>query len=305
MAPHSHDGPCQKLVDRLLASYQSGPTWMHHLGGLDLPQAEEIAACVGQARALLFPGFVGDVHLGDTAGEVHAYICERLDALEHRLARQLARALRHRARLASGDPAASPEDDAARLAERFVHALPDIRTELARDVDAAWDGDPAATGEDEVILAYPGLYAISCYRLAHALLELGAPIVPRMITEHAHERTGIDIHPGARIGAAFFIDHGTGIVIGETAVIGDRVRIYQGVTLGALSLPMGKAHAQSRPVKRHPTIESEVVIYAGATILGGDTVIGQGAVIGGNAWVTRSVPAGAKVSIDGATLVKG
>jgi serine O-acetyltransferase len=195
---------------------------------------------------------------------------------------------------------------AQKIAERFVHALPDIRNRLTTDIDAAFDGDPAATGVDEIILSYPGLYAITCYRIAHTLLQLGAKIVPRMITEHAHLATGIDIHPGAQIGSAFFIDHGTGIVIGETAVIGDRVRIYQGVTLGALSLPKGKARDQAAEHRqRHPTIEDDVVIYAGATILGGDTTIGKGAIIGGNCWVTKSVPPASRVTVDGQTLVKG
>lgn len=313
---HHHDGPCQRLVDRLLASYQTGPAWMHHLGGFDLPQVAEVVACVDMARALLFPGFVGDVHVEAVREEVHHYICEKLDALEVRIGAQLYRALHHRCLLERGvapgpkasEPCAPCREEAARIAERFVHALPDLRTELSADVDAAFDGDPAATGLDEIILSYPGLYAITCYRIANRLLRLGAPIVPRMITEHAHERTGIDIHPGATIGRSFFIDHGTGIVIGETTVIGARVRIYQGVTLGALSLPKGKAR-EMHETKRHPTIEDDVVIYAGATILGGDTVIGKGAVIGGNAWVTRSVPPGTRVAIaaetrpgDGPTL---
>jgi serine O-acetyltransferase len=311
--PHDHDGPCQKLVDRLLASYQTGPAWMHHLGGFDLPQMGEVIACIDDTRALLFPGFVGDVHLGVLANEVHRYICDRLDALEVRFRAQIYRGLHHRCQLQNGGPAAPAGASAecrqcgpaaAKIAERFVHALPEIRAELSADVDAAFEGDPGAGGLDEIILSYPGLYAITCYRIAHRLLGLGAKIVPRMIAEHAHEHTGIDIHPGASIGRSFFIDHGTGVVIGETTVIGDRVRIYQGVTLGALSLPKGKARTQASQ-KRHPTIEDEVVIYAGATILGGDTVIGKGAVVGGNCWVTRSVDAGTRVSVDGQTIMKG
>jgi serine O-acetyltransferase len=160
---------------------------------------------------------------------------------------------------------------------------------------AALDGDPAATGPDEVIFCYPGLYAISVYRLANVLYRAKMPVIPRMMTEHAHKVTGIDIHPGATIDEGFFIDHGTGVVLGETTTIGRRVRIYQGVTLGALSLSKANTVAL-RGHKRHPTIEDEVIIYAGATILGGETVIGKGAVIGGTCWITRSVAPGAKVS---------
>ena len=164
---------------------------------------------------------------------------------------------------------------------------------------AAYDSDPAATGIDEIVACYPGLYAIAVYRVAHHLLGLGAEVLPRMLTEHAHSRTGIDIHPGATIGESFFIDHGTGIVIGETSTIGDRVRIYQGVTLGALSIrDRGRADKPRRPgSKRHPTIEDDVIIYANATILGGNTVIGQGAVVGGNAWITYSVPPRTRVGV--------
>jgi serine O-acetyltransferase len=175
--------------------------------------------------------------------------------------------------------------------------MPELRAALATDVEAAYEGDPAATGTDEVIFCYPGLYAITSYRMANRLLHEGASIIPRMITEHAHEKTGIDIHPGASIGRWFFIDHGTGIVVGETTVIGEHVKMYQGVTLGALSVPKGKAH-QAESKKRHPTIEDDVVIYANATILGGQTVIGRGAVIGGNCWVTTSVEPGARITVD-------
>jgi serine O-acetyltransferase len=183
------------------------------------------------------------------------------------------------------------------VATRTLAALPEIRAVLLRDVQAAIDGDPAASGPDEVIACYPGLYAIAVYRVAHRLLEEGSEILPRMLTEHAKSRTGIDIHPGAAIGSAFFIDHGTGIVIGETTQIGNSVRIYQGVTLGALSI---KKRVEGVPVartKRHPTIEDDVIIYANATILGGNTVIGRGAVIGGNTFITYSVPPGTRVGV--------
>jgi serine O-acetyltransferase len=175
--------------------------------------------------------------------------------------------------------------------------LPEIRALLGKDVLASFESDPAATGIDEIVACYPGQYAIAIYRVAHRLLRAGAEVVPRMLTEHAHSRTGIDIHPGATIGESFFIDHGTGIVVGETTLIGNRVRIYQGVTLGALSVRDRGRTDKPQGKKRHPTIEDDVIIYANATILGGSTVIGQGAVVGGNAWITYSVPPGIRVGV--------
>lgn len=178
------------------------------------------------------------------------------------------------------------------LTVRFVGRLVELRRMLSLDVEAAMSGDPAAKGYDEIVLAYPAIRALAIHRIAHELHGYGVPLLPRIMSEYAHDRTGIDIHPGARIGQSFFIDHGTGIVIGETALIGDRVRLYQGVTLGATSL---RDSAAQRGRKRHPTIEDDVTIYAGATILGGETVIGAGSVIGGNVWLTSSVPPGARV----------
>jgi len=172
----------------------------------------------------------------------------------------------------------------------FVKALPDFHATLLEDANAIYRGDPAATNCDEVILAYPGFFAISIYRLAHWFYQRKVPIVPRMLTEYAHEKTGIDIHPGATIGSAFVIDHGTGIVIGETSIIADNVKVYQGVTLGALSVEKSFANQ-----KRHPTIERDVIIYANATILGGETTIGRGSIIGGNVWLTKSVPPNSRV----------
>lgn len=174
--------------------------------------------------------------------------------------------------------------------EAFFNALPSIYYKLQKDIEATYEGDPAARSKEEVIRAYPGFYAIAAYRIAHQLALLGVKTVPRLITEHAHSKTGIDIHPKAQIGEHFFIDHGTGIVIGETTIIGDHVKIYQGVTLGALSV-----NKQDAEVKRHPTIEDNVIIYSGATILGGNTVIGRDSIVGGNVWLTKSVPAGTKI----------
>lgn len=183
-----------------------------------------------------------------------------------------------------------PQGDPDVVIENFFKTLPFIYTLLQKDIDAMYEGDPAARDREEIIRAYPGFYAISAYRIAHQLFLLGVKTVPRLITEHAHSKTGIDIHPKAVIGEHFFIDHGTGIVIGETTIIGDHVKIYQGVTLGALSV-----RKEDAETKRHPTIEDHVVIYSGATILGGHTVIGQGSIIGGNVWLTKSVPPGSKI----------
>jgi serine O-acetyltransferase len=290
----------EDVVDALLASYQAGPRAMHHIGAYELPQPSEIQKCVETTRALLLPGFVGSPLVGTSSDDVRHYVRDRVADLSARLHQQIYRGLHHRCHQVRANRGPDCEHCAALatdVTERFLAALPDLRISLATDVEAAYEGDPAATGTDEIIFCYPGLYAITCYRMAHRLLLDGAGIIPRMITEHAHEKTGIDIHPGAAIGSHFFIDHGTGIVVGGTTIIGDRVRIYQGVTLGALSLPKGKARAaESR--KRHPTIEDEVIIYANATILGGETVIGKGAVVGGNCWVTSSVSPGARITVD-------
>ncbi len=188
------------------------------------------------------------------------------------------------------DPAL--KDDGPDRVEKFFDAFPEIATKLDADVNAAFIGDPAAYSKEEIIITYPGFYAVCIYRLAHALYELNVPLLPRLMSEYAHEKTGIDIHPGAKIDESFFIDHGTGVVIGETSIIGKNVKIYQGVTLGALSV---KKKMQS--IKRHPTIEDDVVIYANATILGGETVIGKSSIIGGNTWLTHTIPAGSVVTL--------
>jgi serine O-acetyltransferase len=193
-------------------------------------------------------------------------------------------------------PGAKPRS----IAMRFIERLPAIRALLAQDVEAALEGDPAARGLQEIVLSYPAIRALSIHRVAHELHLLGVELLPRIMSEYAHDRTGIDIHPGATIGRHFFIDHGTGVVIGETAIVGDRVRIYQGVTLGAASL---RDSSTLRGVKRHPTVEDDVTIYAGTTILGGETVIGTGCVIGGNVWITESVPPGSQVVAEPARYV--
>jgi serine O-acetyltransferase len=289
--------PPDPVIDDLLDSYRSPHPEVQHLGTNELPKIEQVARAVEMCRELLFPGFVGPSVARMPDSVLREQLRDRLAELRATMRRQVYRALHHKNQLKSGKDLAECPDCLARaeeVTEAFVSRLPAVREQVARDVRAALDGDPAATGPDEVVVCYPGVYAITTYRLAAELRRVGAVVVPRIMTEHAHEKTGIDIHPGATIGDYFFIDHGTGVVIGETSLIGDRVRIYQGVTLGAHSVPRGER--VSPGARRHPTIEDDVVIYAGATILGGDTVIGKGAVIGGNAWVTTSVAPGAVVA---------
>jgi serine O-acetyltransferase len=242
-------------------------------------------------RCLIFPGYFGKKNI--SLDSVEYYAGDLLEEISSGLSRQVVRALSH-----SGDFAGLGEeiieDKAEDICFAFLSKLPQLREFLASDVSAAFDGDPAAYSRDEIISSYPGIYAITVYRLAHVLYDLKVPLIPRIMTEHAHSVTGVDIHPGAVIGRHFFIDHGTGIVVGETTIIGNHVKIYQGVTLGALSTRGGQV---LKDVKRHPTIEDHVTIYSGASILGGTTVIGEGVVIGSNAFVTKSVPEKTKVSV--------
>jgi serine O-acetyltransferase len=273
------------VADRLVASYaDDAPLSIEP--GHELPAPPEVGAVLRELRELLFPGYTGGSRaIGAT---MKAQVEARLAQVRVRLSQQVFRGLHHRC-AKQGTDCRHCEERAERITDDFLEALPPLRALLMTDVRAAFEGDPAATGADEVVFSYPGIQAVCVFRIAHQLLRLGCPILPRMMTELAHSETGIDIHPGATVGESFFIDHGTGVVIGETTVIGDRVRIYQGVTLGAMSLPRGKARVLST-IKRHPTIEDDVIIYANATILGGDTVIGRGAVVGGNSWITESIP---------------
>ena len=256
-----------------------------------LPSRRDIRTLVDELLEVLFP----ESHrMGTDGGGLLGHVAGTIAALEPRLEAAIYLGLHRQHRANRPDTC---RKKAAAITAKLLAALPDVRARLAKDVLAAFDSDPAATGIDEIVACYPGLYAIAIYRVANRLLALGGEVVPRMLTEYAHSRTGIDIHPGATIGASFFIDHGTGIVIGETSHIGDRVRVYQGVTLGALSVRHRSRADKAQGNKRHPTIEDDVTIYANATILGGNTVIGRGAVVGGNAWITFSVPPGTRVGI--------
>lgn len=278
-----------ELVERVVASYFSEPR-TQHIDKIYLPDREETIQLVRDLLELLYPGFIGRQHL--TRHNVAFHVGDLLPRIGEAAYRQMLMCFRYVAERsnAEGGSVSDAERDARRATLLFLEGIPGVREMLAGDVQASYDGDPAALNCDEVILAYPGLLAISVQRLAHRLYELGVPLMPRIMSEWAHLQTGIDIHPGARIGRNFFIDHGTGVVIGETTDIGDNVKIYQGVTLGALSFPKDERGRVIRGTKRHPTVRDGVTLYANAIVLGGDTVVGENSVIGGSVFVTSSVP---------------
>jgi serine O-acetyltransferase len=286
----AEDTRIKYLVNLLVKSYQDHEEIIKVDTGNQLNRAV-ILEILEKLRCLIFPGYFGRRNI--SAGLVEYYTGDLLEEVSVPLSRQIARALRHADRYAVAE-AKNTDSRSEELTFAFLAMLPKIRDYLATDVSAAYEGDPAAFSKDEIISSYPGIYAIMVSRLAHELYLLEIPLIPRIMTEYAHSVTGIDIHPGAAIGHHFFIDHGTGIVIGETTVIGNFVKLYQGVTLGALSTRGGQV---LKDVKRHPTIEDHVTIYSGASILGGGTVIGEGVVIGSNAFVTKSVPEKTKVSV--------
>jgi serine O-acetyltransferase len=274
------------VVDRILADYSHE----RDIDQMDIfrhPDRDVVVELIGKLRRIIFPGYFRDknYHIYNAKHNLSMLI----EDVMYNLSQQIMLVLQ-----GGGMDGAEAQQRAQDLCIAFFERIPQVRDLVDTDLQAAYDGDPAATGKDEVIYSYPGLLAITVYRLAHVLYELDVPMLPRMMTEHAHSITGIDIHPGATVGRYFFIDHGTGIVIGETTVIGENVKIYQGVTLGALSTRGGQS---LRGVRRHPTIEDNVTIYAGASILGGETVIGRDCVIGSNAFITRSIAPGTTVSI--------
>ncbi len=283
------DSRSAALVEELVASSLAEPRTRHIDAGPP-PSREAVVKIIGRLQELLFPGYFGQQDL--TTVTLPYHVADVVGSVRRELFEQVLSALRHRA-MRHGLEIPDARDAAASIVEGFLSSLPAVRATLATDVEAAFDGDPAATDTDEIIFAYPGIFAISVYRVAHELSRLGVPLIPRTMTEHAHSLTGIDIHPGATIGDYFFIDHGTGVVIGETTIIGRRAKIYQGVTLGALSTRGGQS---LRGVKRHPTLEDDVTVYSGASILGAETVVGEGVVISSNVFLTRSVPAHTRVS---------
>ncbi len=290
----------ESTVDRIIESYDR---WggINHIKGPNLPSREEIIETLEALITIIFPGFFTREEIDPDSvrfwlGAECARIYPRLEDQVSKSFRYFCRDWKHCRPDAEKCRTGNKESclaRARRISRGLFRELPSLRRLLFQDVQAHFTGDPAAKSLDEIILAYPGMLAISVHRIAHFLWRKKVPLLPRIMSEYAHARTGIDIHPGARIGRHFMIDHGTGVVIGETTVIGDHVRIYQGVTLGALTVPADAG--KFRDAKRHPTIRDRVTIYAGATILGGKTVIGEGATIGGNVWLTRSVPPGATV----------
>lgn len=293
------------ITDALLATYTECSR-LNHLGHQPLPSRESLADILADLNDVLYPGYGRrqNLHIGN----VEYFVGELIDGLHDKLTQQIARALRHEADCGNDadvyGSATGTDFEAVgqHKAIAFLSKLADLRLVLEEDVRAAYEGDPAACSHYEIVFCYPGLQAITVYRLAHELLSLGVPLLPRIMTEAAHSKTGIDIHPGANIGSGFFIDHGTGVVIGETCDIGRNVKIYQGVTLGAISFPRDGDGNLLRGKKRHPTLEDEVVIYANATVLGGETVVGHHAVVGSNVWLTHSVAPYTRVLMEAPTL---
>jgi serine O-acetyltransferase len=293
----------QDLAQRVAESYEK-IGGINRIGDKTLPSQAAIVDILQQLLTVVFPGYYGGSVPARANMEV--LVSSRIDSLFLQLSLIINQTLQfchHEPcrcsvlwdRDGDGTPQADFHAVSENVALDYLENLPAIREILKTDVQAAYEGDPAAVNQDEIILCYPGTFAIAVYRLAHPLQMLGVPLIPRIMTEWAHHRAGVDIHPGARIGPYFFIDHGTGVVIGETTEIGARVKIYQGVTLGALSFARNPDGTLVKGGKRHPTVEDEVTIYANATILGGQTVLGRGAVIGGGSWITRSVPPGARI----------
>jgi serine O-acetyltransferase len=277
------------VIDALVKSIFSEPK-MQHLNRVYLPSRIVIVQVIERMRQIIYPGYFGQQGLtSENLAERMGHIVVELSEM---LYEQVRFCMRYKQQIPGSDGKSDECDEcdreAAKIVSGFFHRLSAVREILATDVQAAFDNDPAATSTDETIFCYPGLFSITVQRLAHEFYKQEVPLLPRIMTEHAHSLTGIDIHPGAQLGKSFFIDHGTGIVIGETTEIGDNVKIYQGVTLGAVAPAFGQL---LRGRKRHPTIQNNVTIYAGATILGGDTVIGEGCTIGGNVFITASVPA--------------
>jgi serine O-acetyltransferase len=292
-----------RLTDRIVRTY-SEVGKINHLGHCPLPKYEEIIGALEDLKEILYPGYRRreGLHMGN----VTYHVGDLIDRLHDTLTIQIGRALHHEDRVTkSSEDCENQVDYEAKgqaMAIDFLERIPDLRRILATDVEAAFVGDPACKNLDEVIFCYPGLEAVTVHRLAHELHKIGVPFIPRMMAEWAHKETGIDIHPGAKIGHHFFIDHGTGVVIGETCEIGNHVKLYQGVTLGALSFPTDADGNILRNMKRHPTLEDRVVIYASATVLGGKTVIGHDSVIGSSVWLTKSVAPRTTVTIESPKL---
>ncbi len=283
-----------KLVEKIMESYETHGG-IDHLEGRDLPAKKVVIEVLEDLLKVIFPGYMDQAEM--TKANIRYFLDDILRSSYRRLVEEVEKGLKYVCQNIQKCPEDVCQGRARLVVRELLEKIPEIRTLLRGDIQAAYDGDPAAKSIDEVILSYPCVLAIATYRIAHELYVRGVPMVPRIMSEYAHSETGIDIHPGAKIGKNFFIDHGTGVVIGETAEIGDNVKIYQGVTLGALSFPKDENGRIIKGRKRHPTVGSNVVIYSGATLLGSETVIGDEAVIGGNVWITSAIPPGTKVAI--------
>ncbi len=292
MAKDNKNNELSTVVEALCASEHGKLSWQGQ-GGRLLPSRDQVVEVVEALRSVLFPGYYGVSEF--TADNMRFHVGAGLDRILWVLQEQIKRGLCFECGK-YGIDCKKCVDNASSITKKFLQRLPYVQHRLAADVQAAYDGDPAAKSTDETIFCYPGVLAVTCYRLAHELYTFGVPLIPRIITEHAHSLTGIDIHPGARIDESFFIDHGTGVVIGETCIIGKRVRIYQSVTLGAKSFPLSSDGKPIKGINRHPIVEDDVIIYSGATILGRVT-IGRGSVIGGNVWITEDVPPGSNYTL--------
>jgi serine O-acetyltransferase len=286
------------VVDQLSQGFIS-KKWSSHIEPVPIPSKQEVVDLILQARRILFPGYFTRRNLSPASLEYH--LGQNLTIFYETLATQVSSAIRHDC-FRHNQTCSKCGERSDQIAGEFIRSLPAIRELLESDIHATLEGDPAAANADEVIFSYPGLFAIFVYRLAHKLIDMEVPIIPRIMSEYAYHKTAIDIHPGARINDSFFIDHGAGVVIGATSTIGSRVRLYQGVTLGALSLPRG-AGKLLKNTRRHPTIEDDVIIYANATILGGETVIGARSIVGGNVWLTQSIKPDTKVLLKQPELV--
>ncbi len=297
-AASSYRSNLPEITEKIIGSCDESGIYTH-IDYDPIPSRESIKKIIYRFKEILFPAYFFKGKL-DSANFNH-YMGQSVSILFDIISEQVANSIRHDC-LRYGYSCTDCEDRGQKVAIKLLDVIPHIRKMLATDVSAAYDGDPAAKSHDEVIFSYPGIYAIMVYRIANALFMQDVPLLPRIMTEYAHSITGIDIHPGAEIGESFAIDHGTGIVIGETTKIGKDVRIYQGVTLGALSLPKDAGN-KYRGMKRHPTIEDDVIIYAGATILGGDTLIGARSIIGGNVWITKSIPSDTRVLLEDPKLI--
>ncbi len=283
-----------QLVDRIMKSYENFGG-MDHLEGKDLPSKKVVVDALEDLLTVVFPGYLGKAEV--TSANIKYFLGSTLASVQTRLTEEVERSLKYICRKIKECPHDVCHKRAHVVVRELLEKIPELRSIVSGDIVAAYDGDPAAVSTEEVIISYPCVLAITTYRIAHELYLRGIPLIPRIMSEHVHSLTGIDIHPGARIGKNFFIDHGTGVVIGETAEIGDNVKIYQGVTLGALSLPKDEKGAIIRGTKRHPTVGNNVVIYSGATLLGPSAIVGDNVIIGGNVWITSQVASGTKITI--------